>query len=251
MSNKKSRTGLVSISFRKHSPREILEVMKKAGLAFIEWGSDVHAPPSDHEKLNEIVNLQENYGIACSSYGTYFKLGETPLSELPSYITAAKILGTDILRLWCGTKSGADMSEEERTALIDACREAARIAEGEGVTLCMECHINTFTERPEDAFLLMKEVNSPAFQMYWQPNQFRTEEENIESASLLAPYAKVIHVFNWERDIKKPLREASGIWKKYLAQFDSSQKLLLEFMPCGTTHELAEEATTLKKITGE
>ncbi len=251
MEDRKSRTGLVSISFRKHSPEEILEAMKKAGLAYVEWGSDVHAPPSDLERVNEIVKLQENYGIVCSSYGTYFKLGETPISELPSYIATAKLLGTDIIRLWCGTKCGAEMTENEKTALFAVCKEAARIAERESVTLCMECHIRTFTERPEDALLLMKEVNSPAFRMYWQPNQFRTEEENLASAKLLSPFVKVIHVFNWERELKKPLAEATEIWKKYLAQFDSSQKLLLEFMPCGTTRELGEEATSLKKIAGE
>lgn len=251
MSNKKSRTGLVSISFRKHSPREILEVMKKAGLAFIEWGSDVHAPAKDTDNLTNLAALQREYGIECSSYGTYFKLGETPISELPSYIAAAKILGTDILRLWCGAKSGADMTEEEQSELIAVCREAATIAEREGVTLCMECHIKTFTERPEDALFLMKEVNSTAFKMYWQPNQFRTAEENIASARLLAPFVNVIHVFNWERDIKKPLREAGEIWKEYLAQFNSSQKLLLEFMPCGTLDELEREAESLRKIAGE
>ncbi len=251
MENRKSRTGLVSISFRKHSPEEILEAMKKAEITYVEWGSDLHAPPSDLEKIKDIVNLQESYGIACSSYGTYFKLGETPISELPSYIAAAKMLGTDILRLWCGTKCGAEMTEEEKTSLIDVCREAARIAEGEGVTLCMECHIKTFTERPEDALFLMKEVNSTAFKMYWQPNQFRTEEENLASARLISPFVKVIHVFNWEGKIKKPLSEAEETWKKYLECFDGNQKLLLEFMPCGTPHELIEEANSLKKIIGE
>ena len=40
----KSKLGLVSVSFRGHTPREILEEMKKVGLSCIEWGSDVHAP---------------------------------------------------------------------------------------------------------------------------------------------------------------------------------------------------------------
>ena len=225
--------------------------MKCANLHYIEWGSDIHAPASDLGKVGEVARLQAEYGIECSSYGTYFRLGETPMSELPSYIAAAKILGTSLLRLWCGTKSGAETTEEEKEKLFSACKEAAEIAEREEVTLALECHVKTFTERPEDALLLMKEVNSPAFRMYWQPNQFRTEEENLASAKLLSPFVKVIHVFNWERELKKPLAEATEIWKKYLAQFDSSQKLLLEFMPCGTTRELGEEATSLKKIAGE
>ena len=37
--------GLCSISFRKHTPEEILRAMKEVGLSVIEWGSDVHCLP--------------------------------------------------------------------------------------------------------------------------------------------------------------------------------------------------------------
>ena len=248
MNNKNTRNGLVSISFRKHTPREILLAMRSADLRYIEWGSDIHAPANDLKKIGEVARLQAEYGIECSSYGTYFRLGETPISELPSYIAAAKILGTSLLRLWCGTKSGAETTEEEKEKLFSACKEAAEIAEREEVTLALECHVKTFTERPEDALLLMKEINSPHLQMYWQPNQFRREEENLASAKMLSPYVRVVHVFNWEREQKKPLCEAVEIWKKYLSCFDGSQKLLLEFMPSGRLDELSAEAHSLKKI---
>jgi hypothetical protein len=102
-----------------------LEVTKKAGLSCIEWGSDVHAPCQDIRRLHEIATLQKEYGIFCSSYGTYFRLGETPIGDLEKYISAAKILDTDILRLWCGTKSGAQMTETERMTLLAQCKEAA------------------------------------------------------------------------------------------------------------------------------
>ena len=36
--------GLVSISFRENSPEEIVKACVAAGLRYIEWGSDVHAP---------------------------------------------------------------------------------------------------------------------------------------------------------------------------------------------------------------
>ena len=102
MKENKYHLGLVSVSFRKHSPKEILEAVRASGLSCIEWGSDVHAPCDDIQRLNEIAELQSRYGICCSSYGTYFRLGETPMEELGSYMQAAKILGTDILRVWCG-----------------------------------------------------------------------------------------------------------------------------------------------------
>ena len=250
MENSKYTLGLVSVSFRHHSPKEILEAAKATGLSCIEWGSDVHAPCHDTERLKEIAALQKEYGIVCSSYGTYFRLGETPIEELETYIQAAKILGTDILRLWCGTKSGRDMTNEERDALLDACKKAAEIAEADGVTLCMECHRKTFTEDPCDAVWLMETVNSPHFRMYWQPFQWQNVDENIINAKKIAPYAEHIHVFNWRGKEKLPLGEAIEEWQSYLKQFAKPRTLLLEFMPNGTLDELAQEADALKNIIG-
>lgn len=251
MTNNEYSLGLVSISFRKNTPKEILEAMKQAGLTHIEWGSDVHAPCNDAERLDEIVALQEEYGITCSSYGTYFRLGETPIEELENYISAAKRLGTDILRLWCGVKSGEDMTPEEKDFLVGQCREAAQIAAKHGVTLCMECHKKTFTQNIDDAVWLMKEIDSPNFRMYWQPFQWDTAEKNIENARAIAPFAEHLHVFNWCNEKKFPLEGAVETWRAYLAQFSKPRTLLLEFMPKGSVAELNTEANSLKKIAAQ
>lgn len=251
MKENQNKAGLVSVSFRPYSPKEILEEMKKAELTLVEWGSDVHAPWGDAARIGEIVDLQKQYGVTCSSYGTYFRLGETPLEELEDYITAAKRLGTRILRLWCGRRSGADMTDEEKRALVEICVQAATIAARHDVCLCMECHIKTFTEHPEDALWLMQQVDSPHFQMYWQPNQYRTVEENCRSAQMLAPYTKVIHVFHWREKNKYPLADAIEEWARYLSFFDGTQALLLEFMPNGTLEELTREADALRTMIGE
>ncbi|MBQ8344852.1 MAG: sugar phosphate isomerase/epimerase [Clostridia bacterium] len=244
----KYKLGLVSVSFRTHEPKEIIEAARAAGLSCIEWGSDIHAPCRNAERLAQIAALQKEYGIRCCSYGTYFRLGETPLDELTDYIAAAKMLGTNILRLWCGTKSGADMTADEKKDLLSVCRKAADIAKEHGVTLCMECHIKTLTEQTKDALWLMQEVNASHFRMYWQPNQFRTEAKNLASAQILAPYTKTIHVFNWEGRQKLPLMDAAETWRRYLSCFDGSQGLLLEFMPDGELTTLGREAEALRAI---
>ena len=243
--------GLVSISFRSHTPKEILEATKAAGLSCIEWGSDVHAPCHDIARIEEIAALQKEYGIFCSSYGTYFRLGETPIDELEDYIQSAKILGTNILRLWCGRKSGKDMTNAEKNDLFAVCQNAAEIAENGGVIFCMECHRGTFTENPDDAVRLMETVNSPNFRMYWQPFQWQDHEKNIMNAKKIAPYAEHIHVFNWREKEKFPLAEATMDWQSYLKQFSIPRTLLLEFMPNGTLEELAHEADALRSIIGE
>ncbi len=237
--------GLCSVSFRKHTPEEILAAMKDAGLSVIEWGSDVHCPP---EKAEALAKLQKQYGIACCSYGTYFRLGVTPLCELEQYIKAAKALGTDVLRLWCGDKNGEDYTESEKKKLFAACKAAAEIAEKENVTLCMECHNNTYTNAKESAKELLQAVYSPHFQMYWQPNQLRSEAENIAYAKQIADRTVNIHVFNWTGKEKYPLCDAKDIWKQYLSCFGGGRNLLLEFMPDDKLESLQREADALKEI---
>ncbi len=239
--------GLVSISFRGLSPEKIIEETKNARLSCIEWGSDVHAPCDDTENLKKIAELQKKAGLFCCSYGTYFRLGASDTGELQQYIDAAKILGTDILRLWCGTKSSLEYTQEEENALFSLCRETALIAEKNGVTLCMECHNGTYTDTKEGAIRLMKEVNSPAFRMYWQPNQFVSIEENKLYARLLSPFTRHIHVFNWTEKERFPLGEAVSLWKEYLSYFDDNT-LLLEFMPDDDISSLRTEAEALRRL---
>ena len=237
--------GLCSVSFRKHTPEEILRAMKAADLSVIEWGSDVHCPP---DKAEEIFELQKQYGIKCCSYGTYFRLGVTPIEELAAYIRAVKMLGTDVLRLWCGDKNSEDYAESGKRELFTVCKEAAEIAEAEDVTLCMECHNNTYTNAKESALELMRAVDSEHFRMYWQPNQHKSEEENVLYAKLLSPYTKNIHVFNWKDKEKYPLRDAKDVWKSYLSCFDDNINLLLEFMPDNKIESLKNEAAALREI---
>ena len=247
--------GLVSISFRKHTPAEIIKAVKNAGLTCIEWGSDVHAPARDTVRLREIAALQEEYGVTCSSYGTYFRLGSTPLAELTDYIAAAKILGTNILRLWGGSKAGEDMTPEELASFTDTCKQAAAMAEEAGVILCLECHMLSITETPDYAVALMEEVNSPAFRLYWQPFQWLDSEGSLAVAKAYAPFAEHVHVFNWQSPkmapAKLPLAEAVEDWRAYLSVLPPPRTLLLEFMPDDRLETLPAEAEALRTIIGE
>ncbi|MBR2634769.1 MAG: sugar phosphate isomerase/epimerase [Clostridia bacterium] len=237
--------GLCSVSFRDRSPEDILKEMKKAGLSAIEWGSDVHCPP---EKAESIAALTKEHGITCSSYGTYFRLGVTPLSELSAYMEAASILGTNLLRLWCGHQNSEDYGDRERELLWDDCKRAAEEAEKAGMILCLECHKKTFTNRKEAALSLMRAVDSPSFRMYWQPSQHRSFKENLSYAESLAPYTEHLHVFNWREKEKFPLEEAVEEWRRYLGAFDGPHTLLLEFMPDGKLESLTREADALREI---
>lgn len=241
-------SGLVSISFREHSAAEIIQAAATLGLKRIEWGSDVHAPYQDIAKLKQIKSLQLIHNVSCCSYGTYFRLGYTPIEELPLYIKAAKLLGTNTLRLWAGRKKAADCTEEERDYLFAQCRAATEIAETHNVILCLECHRRSYTETKEGAFELMRTINSPHFRMYWQPNPDISITENLDYISLLNPYITHIHVFNWTAEQRLELSKGIHSWITYLSALSGDHHLLLEFMPDDRFQSLEKEAEALHYI---
>lgn len=225
--------------------------MKKASLDLIEWGSDLHAPANSPEHLSKLADLQKEYGVTCHSYGTYFRIGVQSSLEIYPYIQAAKLLGTRTLRLWAGEKNSEDFSVKEKEAFFKECRALAEIAKNEDVVLCTECHNKTYTNRYESALELMRETHSPHFRTYWQPNQFRSEEENLLSAKALSPFTENVHLFHWQGKEKYPLLEGKEIWKRYLSRFSGKEALLLEFMPDGKLDTLTREANAAREILEE
>lgn len=242
------KTGLVSISFRNLSTDEIMKLARDAGLDAIEWGSDVHAPYEKSEKLEEIAQKQSEYGLYCSSYGTYFRLGLHDTALLKDYIKAAKILKTNILRIWCGNKNFQELSEDERKHIICEGQKAAKLAKEANVFLCMECHNNTYTNCIEGAIDLMTSINSKHFLMYWQPNQYQSFEKNCEYARLIAPYVVNIHAFYWEGKNRYKLADGLSMWKSYLSYFHNEGVIMLEFMPDDDPKSLKEEANALNML---
>ena len=88
--------------------------------------------------------------------------------------------------------------------------------------------------------------------MYWQPNQFKSLEYNLESAAALAKYVTNVHTFNWEKSLRFPLEEGVSVWKKYVdiinADKSHEHNYLLEFMPHDTPEEMPAESVALCEI---
>ncbi len=244
------KKGLVSVSFRGHTPREILEAAAACGLAAIEWGSDVHAPCTDMVRLTDIANMQAAFGLCTSSYGTYFRVGvHTPAGILP-YIEAARTLGTDTLRVWCGDRGQAAYDGAATAALLRDCEALVRIAEREGVTLATEFHHGTYTDSPEGVLSIRDAVASSHLLTYWQPNQFRSHEENRAMAAAVAPLTVRLHVFHWQGNVKYPLAKGIHLWQDYLSCFGDTHYALLEFMPDGRLETLPQETQALEILLG-
>ena len=80
-----NKVGLVSISFRKHSPDRILQAAAKADLQLIEWGGDVHVPHGDLQTADEIVARSAQYNMGIAEYGSYYVIGKSAHSGMAWY----------------------------------------------------------------------------------------------------------------------------------------------------------------------
>lgn len=244
------QNGLVSISFRPHTVEEIVGAVKACGLKQIEWGSDVHVPAGDAARARYVRTLMEQNGLTTSSYGSYFYLGTEadPVAAFVPYLDSAELLGTKIIRLWGGKGGSATLNDEKFDALAAEGKLLADMAAKRGIVLALECHGGTLTDEYHSAVRYMQAVDHPNMRMYWQPNQFRSHEYNLEAAEALAPYTTNIHVFSWDDKGHYPLDTHTDRWHEYLAVFrkhGGDHALLLEFMHDNKLTTLPETAATL------
>ena len=248
--------GLVSISFRNESPKTIIDASKAAGLQAIEWGGDVHVPVGDLGTARQVGMATREAGLAVAAYGSYYRLGTaaSPAAAFAPVLDTAQSLGAATIRIWAGTSGSAEASQAARDAWAAEARLLAGMADKAGVTLTLECHNGTLTDRWESALAFLRQVNHPHLRMYWQPNQFEDSAYNQRAAQELAPYTQHVHVFQWDAQRRYPLVQGREEWRIYLDILTRAWKgdgrkhgLLLEFMHDDRLASLPETADELLK----
>ena len=241
-----AKCGLVSISFRKHSQEEILEACKQSGLEYVEWGGDVHVPHGDRDTALRVKSMSEKYGIKTPEYGSYYVIGQSAPELFDSVVASAKALHTNVIRVWPGQSTPSDSitSEQYDNYVCDAKRICALAPD---MTIALECHPNSLTDEYHHALAFIRDVNMPNLKMFWQPNQHRPLEYNIDAIEALKPYIVSVHVFSWIRKKKYPLAFCENEWKKYIELLRGRDVYyMLEFMHDDDIMTLDETARTLK-----
>ncbi len=245
------KSGMTSVTFRNKSIKEIVHIAKKAGLDVIEWGGDVHCPPDNKEALREAYEETEKAGLEVSSYGSYFRLGVTDISEFHKICEAANILKTDTVRIWAYDKDAKDVSSEEYASCVMLARKISDIAEGYGITVCFEYHRGTLTVNAESAVKLINDIGNNNMRLYWQPNPDITHEENCKELQKVLPYVVNIHCFNWvntpqKSNFRLPLEKGKTEWERYLnIAKDTARNIILEFTAEDNDDNFTNDARTL------
>ena len=127
------KPGLLSITFRKCSPQQVIDLCAENRLQTIEWGGDVHVPHGDLAVAAEVGRNTRRRGLDVAAYGSYYELAASPANglEFSSVLASAVALETKAIRVWAGNRGSALADAAFRQAVID---DAMRCASCHSVT---------------------------------------------------------------------------------------------------------------------
>lgn len=238
-----NQLGLVSISFRKCTPSEIVKAVRESGLTAIEWGGDVHVPHGDIQIAEQVKNLSD--GLFLPEYGSYYTIGDSAPMLFDAVLTSARILGTKRIRVWPGRSKASDSFTTDEYAAYVA--DARRICdEASDMELVLECHPHSLTDEYHTALRFLRDVDRDNLKMLWQPNQFRDLSYNLDALHMLKDFITSVHVFSWDREKHYPLAWGAESWAKYLEILrERERSYLLEFIHDNRLESLPETAQTL------
>ncbi len=244
--------GLVSITFRKLSPSEIVGLVRKAGLVGIEWGGDIHVPHGDVGVAREVRALTQEAGLKVAAYGSYYRAGWSEANGLPfkQVLDSAVELGAPTIRVWPGNKGSAEAGESERWAVIEDLRRISALAAQVGVTISTEFHGGTLTDTNESASQLLVEVDHANLFTCWQPHNGEETAECVAGLRAVLPKVGNVHVFHWwptaaERHALADGAERwAGFWRE-LKGAPGDRFALLEFVRGDEPEAFLSDAATL------
>lgn len=252
------KSGLVSITFRKLSPCDIIELCLEAKVSAIEWGGDVHVPHGDLETARVVGKMTREAGLEVASYGSYYRSVDSESSDLPfgKVLETAVALGAKRIRVWPGAKGSADSSAEYRASVVSNLRMVAAKAAEQGVVVDLEYHAGTLTDTNASAVALMREVDHPNLRSLWQPTYGYAYEEQLQSLVDISPWLGYLHVYTWLEEngnrVRHPLLKGETQWEAFLeeASKHTPPYALVEFVTDDRSEQFVEDAQTLNNWLG-
>lgn len=248
------QSGLVSVTFRKLAPTEIVALVRQAGLRGIEWGGDIHVPHGDLSRAREVRELTEQAGLSVAAYGSYYRVGHSESAGLQfqAVLASALELGAPVIRVWAGAAGSAATEEDARWQIVTDMRRIATLAAAAGVRIAAEFHGGTLNDTNISASRLLLEVDHPNFYSYWQPLLEMNDTECAEGLVAISPRLAHLHVYQWRTvPERRPLAEGSERWKHFLqlaAAAPGDRYAMLEFVENDAPENFLRDAATLKAL---
>ncbi|MEZ4684343.1 MAG: TIM barrel protein [Caldilineaceae bacterium] len=242
--------GLVSITFRKLTPAEIIALVVQAQLSAIEWGGDVHVPHGDAATAQIVRRQTVDAGLQVAAYGSYYRVSHEETGPFDKVLAAAVALGAPTIRVWAGRQGSAVADEAYWQAVVEDSQRIADLAAAEEIKIAYEFHRNTLTDTNDSARRLLEAVAHPNVRSYWQPPRYSTVAYNLAGIATVAPWLEDIHLFQWHRvsGEREPLAAGADDWQFYLdkiSELDADRYALLEFVAEDSPANFLRDATTL------
>ena len=246
--------GLVSITFRHLSPRNIVDTASDAQMIGIEWGGDVHVPHGNLARAREVGRMTRNAGLSVAAYGSYYVVGKSEGEGLSfeAILDTAQALGTTLVRVWAGEQAVSHTDSGSYDAIRSDAARISTMAQAAGVTVAFEFHAGTLTESAESTLALLLAIHHPNLFTLWQPTLAADDPANELSLRLLLPFVSNLHVFQWGPcgfNDRRPLREGAGRWNsllRILAMTGLTHYVLLEYVAQDSPSSFLRDAQTLR-----
>ena len=241
-------TGLLSVTFRKMSAEEIIELTARAGLNGIEWGGDVHVRPGELEQAERIRRAVKAAGLVNFAYGSYWRADREP----EMIAETAEALGAQWIRIWAGVHPSSLCTPEERRQTVENLKTLCRRVP-KGMNVAAEWHCNTLTDTATSALRLLDEVGEKKFTCYFQ-REPRTDDrrDNLRDLLRIPPEKlQAVHVHYCVGRERKPLSDGAGEWRELLSHIPAQVPALLEFVKDDLIDQYLKDASVLKELAAE
>jgi len=245
-------SGLVSITFRKLSPREIIDLVVQAGLAGVEWGGDVHVPHGDLRQARLVRRMTREARLRIAAYGSYYRVGAEGAGPFEPILDTTVELGAPLIRAWAGNRASADADAPFRARVVCETQQAADLAARAGVAIAYEFHPRTLTDTAESARKLLEDVAHENVGSYWQPPPGASVLDNLAGLDAVLPWLRNVHVFTWHRTTgeRMPLADGEAGWMRVLRKAASTGRdhfALVEFVRDDAEEAFLKDAATLRR----
>lgn len=248
------KSGLVSITFRKLSPKGIVDLVVQGGLDAIEWGGDVHVPHGDVVRAREVRQITQDAGLAVAAYGSYYRVGHGEPVPFEQVVESATALGAPLIRVWAGKQGTAKADDAYWDRVIEDSRIIGDLAQQAGIVVAYEFHNNTLTDTNESTLKLLQAVAHDNVKTYWQPPSGSTVDYNLAGLDMMLPWLTNIHVFSWhivdgQRE-RMLLKAKTEDWSQYLTKVVTTGRdhyAMVEFVRDDAPENFLKDAVTLKQ----
>ncbi|RDZ51370.1 sugar phosphate isomerase/epimerase [Haloferax sp. Atlit-4N] len=187
--------GVCTISSKSHSIESVLEICHDLSVDGVEiWGKD-HIPDRSQQTCQAIAAAGSRWEVTIPVYGSYLRVGGEDFDQkMETELDVTEWLGADKIRVWAGNREYAECDEMYWNQVVSDLEQLARAAQQRGLSVTVERHAGTVTDRTEGAKALIEAVDSPVIGLNWQP-LFEHDPDTIATdATRLAPLTNNVHL---------------------------------------------------------